>query len=121
MSANEGNYNQIRGRVFTGVNDYQRAALRTMLPYDREMDDLYCALSLAGEAGEYANMVKKHVWHGHPWDSSAAVEELGDIQWYLAVEAERLGFSLSQVMTQNLAKLWKRYPEGWDPRRSQNR
>ena len=39
------------------------------------------ALGLVGEAGEVADLVKKHIGHDHPLDRSKAVKELGDVCW----------------------------------------
>ena len=108
-------------RIIT-PDDYQREAMRTMFERRDRADHLYSAIGLTSEAGEYLDMVKKHVFHGHPFNvANSAVLELGDIQWYIAVEAENIGCSLSYIMALNVAKLRKRYPEGFDPERSQRR
>ncbi len=79
------------------------------------------ALGLTGESGEFADIVKKHLFQGHPLDTEHLVEELGDILWYISEGAKILGVSLSEVAQKNIEKLEKRYPEGFDPGRSINR
>lgn len=76
---------------------------------------------LCGEAGEVAEQVKKHFFHGHELDKRHMIEELGDVAWYLAVLCDAIGSDLDTVMEENLKKLEQRYPEGFDPYRSQHR
>jgi NTP pyrophosphatase (non-canonical NTP hydrolase) len=79
------------------------------------------ALGLAGEAGEFANMVKKMTAHGHPYDPEALKDELGDVLWYLAEAATASGLSLAEIAEQNVEKLLNRYPEGFSEEDSLNR
>lgn len=48
-------------------------------------------------------------------------EELGDVLWYIATTAAGAGISLDEIMENNIEKLRKRYPEGFDAERSVNR
>lgn len=68
---------------------------------------------LAGETGELLDLIKKHLYHGIPFDRSQAVTEAGDVLWYLSVLCYRLGIPLSEVMKQNVSKLTVRYPDGF--------
>lgn len=98
----------------SGMNLYQVAAMRTKakgLPFEADLAVL--ALGLAGEAGEVAEKVKKFLAHGHKMDVDAVGEELGDVLWYLAVMAKRLGLDLGEVAAGNVAKLEARYPDGF--------
>ena len=79
------------------------------------------ALGLAGEAGEFANLVKKMTAHGHPFDPEALKDELGDVLWYLAEAATAVGLDLEEVASQNVNKLIKRYPQGFSEEKSRNR
>jgi len=105
-------------------DEYQSAAMRTAALGTPE-DQLACAgLGLAGEAGEVADLVKKLLFHGHPLDAAAhqkLVKEAGDVLWYLALLAFRLGVTLGQIAEENIFKLRVRYPQGFDPERSRNR
>ena len=46
---------------------------------------------------------------------------MGDILWYLSSLASSLDISLNEVAVMNVDKLRKRYPDGFDKDRSQNR
>lgn len=84
--------------------------MRTDAPHS----DLACAaLGLTGEAGEFADLIKKVAYHGHALDKVKAAKELGDVLWYLALAANRLGFGLDAIGAMNIAKLRERYPEGF--------
>lgn len=82
------------------------------------------ALGLAGEAGEFADTIKKVLHQGHPLDEVALTKlkkELGDALWYVNQGADALGSSLQEVARLNNAKLRARYPNGFDPQRSMKR
>lgn len=107
------------------MDDYQRAALRTATvdAFDpRESLGLARdALGLTGEAGEVADHVKKFVGHGHALDTDKVKKELGDVLWYVAVLAYRIGCTLEEVAEANVEKLRARYPDGFSAQRSINR
>lgn len=67
----------------------------------------YCALGLAGEAGEVANNVKKIIRDQKDL-TAAIVDELGDVLWYVARLADELGVDLSEVVDFNVEKLERR-------------
>lgn len=97
------------------LDEYQRLALRTKAPHNT----LECAaLGLAGESGEFADLIKKHVYHSHPLDRLKAAKEIGDVLWYCALAADVLGITLDDVAQMNVDKLAKRYPEGFSVERS---
>lgn len=105
------------------LNHYQQLAGRTAgAGGDGEQRLIVAALGLAGEAGEFANLVKKRTAHGHS-DITPAVlgDELGDILWYLAEAATACGLNLEDIARENIAKLRQRYPEGFSQERSINR
>lgn len=103
------------------LHEYQVKALRTAaaLPEDERL--LNAALGLAGEAGEFADAVKKSRHQGHPFDPDKLIEEAGDALWYLAQAAHALGISLDDIAAANLTKLSARYPEGFAAERSMYR
>jgi NTP pyrophosphatase (non-canonical NTP hydrolase) len=104
------------------LDDYQQFAARTLSPGQSATDRLAnAALGLSGEAGEVAELVKKHLFHGAPLDRDAVVKELGDCLWYVAALAGVLGVPLSEVGETNIDKLRRRYPEGFSHEASRNR
>ena len=103
------------------LDEYQHLAARTMGPRTREQQLANVALGLAGEAGEVADIFKKHLFHAHPLDTAALVKELGDCLWYIAGAATALDLSLGDIAAGNVDKLRRRYPEGFSEERSLNR
>jgi len=79
------------------------------------------ALGLTGEAGEVADMIKKHIFHGHELNRGELVKEIGDCAWYLALLCYAIEISLEEVMIANIEKLQNRYPEGFSESASINR
>ncbi len=103
-------------------DEYQNAAQRTARPdWPVEKRLTMAALGAAGESGEFADMVKKLVFHSHDLEEDKMLLELGDILWYITEAAQALGHSLEEVAQANIDKLQRRYPEGFDPERSKNR
>lgn len=104
------------------VNEYQTLAMMTL---NRELSRkdvlINGVMGLCGEAGEAIDIVKKHLAQGHELDRQALIKELGDIAWYVAETAYALDVSLEEVLEGNIEKLKKRYPEGFDAKRSVSR
>lgn len=105
-------------RGIKSLDFYQQLANRTA-PCENQLATF--ALGVAGEAGEVADLVKKHIGHGHPLDVEKLKLELGDVLWYVAGLATLLGVTLSEVASANIAKLEKRYPNGFSTEASMNR
>lgn len=104
------------------ANEYQRLAMRTADPtQSRERRLLNAALGMCGEAGEFADSIKKGEFHDHPLDLPELEKELGDVLWYIAQACEALGLDMNAVMTTNIEKLRRRYPAGFSSERSRNR
>ena len=104
------------------ANEYQRLAMTTLNPELEKRDVLInSVMGLCGEAGEAIDIVKKWMAHGHELDREHLAKELGDIAWYLAEAATALDLSLEDILKENLEKLRKRYPQGFDSNRSQIR
>lgn len=98
------------------LDEYQEHVLRTSNPWvdaDPSLSLTNWALGMTGESGEFADLVKKHVFHEHDLDEAKAIKELGDVLWYVARAAKTLDVSLSDVAAINVAKLQARYPNGW--------
>lgn len=71
------------------------------------------AMGLAGESGEVIDLIKKHLFHGKPLDNNKLIEELGDVRWYLELLFVCTGTTMTEVEERNIAKLRKRYPNGF--------
>ncbi len=102
------------------INEYQKLALRTA---NQVGDTLIIngALGLCGESGEVADIIKKVYFQGHVLDKEKVIEELGDVAWYIAVMAHALETDLETVLTNNIEKLKRRYPDGFSEELSINR
>lgn len=104
------------------LNMYQKQAMRTAEIYNDTADKLMnAALGLSGETGEVSDHIKKVIFQGHPLDKIHLLNELGDVLWYIALGAEALGYTLQDVAVYNVAKLQKRYPDGFSVEQSLNR
>lgn len=104
------------------INEYQKLAMRTSNKNLTTVEHITNgALGLAGESGEVADLVKKWTMQGHIIDSEHLKKELGDICWYIAETATAIGCSMEEIMQMNIDKLRERYPDGFDPEKSQHR
>ncbi len=104
------------------INEYQKLAMTT-LNKDLNKKDILIngVMGLCGESGEAIDIVKKHLAQGHELDREHLIKELGDIAWYLAETATALDVTLEEVLSGNIEKLKKRYPQGFDKERSVQR
>ena len=108
-------------------NEYQKLAARTLIDAperpltDGEIMIVWNAIGLAGETGEVVDNIKKAIFHRHGLNQTQLKKELGDVCWYLAGLCTKLGFSLEDVMQQNIDKLIERYPNGYSSEASKNR
>lgn len=104
------------------LNEYQRLAQRTcnmaQTPEEKIENGI---LGMCGEAGECADLLKKHRHQKHEFDRAKLLDETGDVLWYVAETAAGLGVTLEEVAQHNINKLKARYPEGFDPERSIHR
>lgn len=92
-------------------DDYQEKAITTAV-YPSYNALPYLALGICGEAGEVAEMLKKHLRGDKDLDQEAFVKELGDVLWYLAMLSWELGVDLETVAAANLDKLQSRKERG---------
>lgn len=116
-------------------NEYQKLAMRTNDNKGMERISTFAeknnsittgellkgVLGLTGEAGEVADIIKKGIFHEKGIDIEHLKKECGDVLWYLAMICESAGFTLDDVMQENINKLIARYPDGFDTYRANNR
>jgi NTP pyrophosphatase (non-canonical NTP hydrolase) len=100
------------------MDEFQKQASVTAVYQETLKDYLgrlsYCVHGLTGEAGEIANKMKK-VYRGDIPDHEfrrLAIDEMGDVLWYIAMLAMELGVTLDDVARQNLQKLSDRKARG---------
>lgn len=74
-----------------------------------KVDLLHGTMGLSGEVGEFVDAVKKHVFYNQPLDIENAIEELGDIEFYLEAVRKNLGIKREETLVANIEKLGKRY------------
>ena len=104
------------------MEEYEQLATRTLnLALTRDQRLLDAVAGLAEEAGEVLGLVRKHLFMGHSIDVARVTIELGDALWCLTTAAGALGVPLEQVAAANIAKLRKRYPEGYSDAKSVER
>ncbi len=104
------------------INEYQKLAMKTINPKLSKKDVLInSVMGLCGESGEAIDIVKKWFAQGHKLDKERLAKELGDIAWYLAEAATALDIPLEQIFQDNIEKLKKRYPNGFETEKSINR
>ncbi len=93
------------------VNEFQIACQRTAPVADGSTLELATALlGLTSEAGECADVLKKHIERGQPLNYENMRLELGDAFYYLARVATLIGSDLSEIAALNVKKLRERYP-----------
>ena len=106
-----GNYTTHNGEVVD--NDIDMARLMTAL------------IGMMAESGEFAEVVKKKVFQSDSEFSNDEIfhmkRELGDVLWYWVQGCKALGFIPDEVMDENIRKLEKRYPNGFEVIRSEVR
>lgn len=101
------------------INEYQKLAMRTANPECINLSNV--GLGIAGEAGEVADLIKKHLHHGHELPREEMIKELGDVAWYLALGCTAIDVDMETVLQRNIDKLKARYPEGFSSERSIHR
>ena len=96
--------------------EYQILARKTALYPDMDNNLIYPTLGLCGEAGEFAEKVKKLIRDNDskitPEWTVMAAKELGDVLWYISNICDELGLKLEDVAQLNIEKLNKRMSEG---------
>lgn len=112
--SSEADFNQLFAGGVVTLDGYQAEVLRTIPENADKQRRLACfGLGVTGEAGEVADLIKKHVGHGHELDADKLRLELGDVLWYVAALAHLTNTSLSEIAEMNLKKLEARYPNGF--------
>lgn len=108
------------------ATEYQTQAYKTLAKSTAE-NISYLSFGLVAEVGEVADKIAKAVRRGEISINNDELiikrgsgeeltqyiaDELGDVLWFVAMMARRLGFSLEEVMRRNLDKLADRQARG---------
>jgi NTP pyrophosphatase (non-canonical NTP hydrolase) len=101
--------NYLQESQATENQDYKTIALRTQ--DDTTVQLLHACMGLSTEVGELTDALKKYIFYGSKLNGVNAVEELGDIMWYLALACRALNTDFETVCATNINKLKTRYPE----------
>lgn len=100
---------------------YQLLARRTqnteLCLFDKR---LHAAFGINAEAGEIASLFQ-HYYQGAEISKDKVLDELGDLLWFVSELCDMYNTSIMEVMRRNIAKLEKRYPDGFDAIRSAHR
>lgn len=100
---------------------YDMDAIKERLADDGTIRLLHAAIGLSTEAGEFVDMLKKHIFYGKPLDKVNLKEEGGDALWYLAIAFDELSTSFKEESDRNIAKLKARYSEKFTEELAENR
>lgn len=102
-------------------DEYQRLSRRTQSKCLSERGKRSHALfGLASEVGEIMSLFQ-HEYQGKPAEKNKVLDECGDVCWFLCELLDTYSIDFSTVLQYNVDKLKKRYPEGFDPVRSDKR
>ena len=94
------------------LDEYGPLALRTLNDLDDvKANQAHMALGITCEAGEVADVIKKHYAYGKTLDVQHLVEEVGDIMFYLNGLLAEVDVEWSEVLELNIKKLEARYPD----------
>ena len=104
------------------LKQYKEEVKRTMNYKIDEQDRLkMLSMGLSGEVGEVIEVLKKFLFHDQKLNKKHLKKELGDVFWYLVNICNEFDFNPQEIFQLNIKKLKKRYPEGFDQKRSINR
>lgn len=82
---------------------------------------LHAAMGMCTESGEFMDMLKKHILYGKPIDEPNLKEELGDLEWYVALAIDELKTTFGIIFETNIEKLRARYPNKFTEHDALNR
>jgi NTP pyrophosphatase (non-canonical NTP hydrolase) len=85
---------------------------------------LTASIGMQAESGEFSEIIKKVIFQGKDWNEANRFHlkrELGDVLWYWVQGCMALGYTPEEVLEENIRKLSKRYPQGFEILRSEKR
>lgn len=95
----------------TQLQSYTQFVISLTKSMETRKDELmHAAVGCSTESGELLDAVKKYWAYDKPLDMENVKEELGDLLFYFTMVINWTGFSLQEIMEDNIKKLQKRYP-----------
>lgn len=75
---------------------------------------IHGVIGISSEAGELVDAIKKQIVYHQPLNKDNIKEELGDLLHYMTYLLRYFGWTLEDLMDNNVDKLTKRYPNGFN-------
>jgi len=82
---------------------------------------LHAVMGMVTEAGELATELKKFIFYGKALDKVNLQEEVGDSLWYAGLATDIMKTTMDDIMSGNIEKLKKRYPDKFSESHALNR
>ena len=85
---------------------------------------LCAAIGLAGEVGEFNEIIKKALFQGRELNEDTIthmIKELGDVMGYVAQGCMALNTTIDEIIDMNEEKLRERFPDGFNKQSNENR
>lgn len=105
--------------TITDLMDYE--PVRARLQDIKILRLLHAAMGLSSESGEFMDQMKRHILYGKPLDDVNLKEELGDLEWYIALAIDELQTTFGIIFETNIKKLRARYPNKFTEHDALNR
>ena len=102
------NFEPSEGSLFENYTDWVEAKILTE-GHERLVEN---TLGLVGEAGEVAEKIKKLIRDSSRFTAEDIAKELGDVVFYVTALGSIYGFTLTEVIDLNIAKLDGRQQRG---------
>lgn len=93
---------ELQGRTYSGPIDLEK--------FKSNVRIIHGVLGLISEVGEIAQELGMCLFQDHTLDRTNRREELGDLEWYVALLCNAQAFDLGTILEANIAKLKKRFP-----------
>ena len=79
--------------------------------------EIHALHGMASELGEI-HSIYQHTFQGEQLNKLHVQKELGDLLWFIAEYCTSQEWSLESIMQMNIDKLQKRYPNGFEAKKS---
>ena len=89
--------------IETTYTDFTRKTAK----YPKRREKEYLMIGLMNEAGEVGGAFKKEI-RDHVDNTELIIDEMGDVLWYLTRLCDVYGIKISELMVNNMDKLFQR-------------